>query len=60
MTFSKLKIVAALTALAMSTAATSVVAQQLTTYAKISDTRPGNITVTPDNRVIITPCGWSK
>tara|TARA_R110002095_G_scaffold52332_5_gene45637 strand:+ start:1288 stop:2385 length:1098 start_codon:yes stop_codon:yes gene_type:complete len=54
MTFSKLKIVAALTALAMSTAATSVVAQQLTTYAKISDTRPGNITVTPDNRVIIT------
>jgi sugar lactone lactonase YvrE len=26
----------------------------LTTFAEISDTRPGNITVTPDNRVIIT------
>ena len=27
---------------------------KLTIFAKISDTRPGNITVTPDNRVIIT------
>lgn len=27
---------------------------KLTTFAEISDTRPGNITVTPDNRVIIT------
>ncbi|MEP4036068.1 L-dopachrome tautomerase-related protein [Pseudophaeobacter sp.] len=26
----------------------------LTTFAEIADTRPGNITVTPDNRVIIT------
>ena len=27
---------------------------ELAIFADISDTRPGNITVTPDNRVIIT------
>jgi hypothetical protein len=32
----------------------AVSAAELTTFAAISDTRPGNITVTPDNRVIIT------
>lgn len=27
---------------------------ELTTFAEFSDTRPGNITITPDNRVILT------
>lgn len=53
MALSKLTSAAALTALALAAVA-PVAAQELTTYAEISDTRPGNITVTPDNRVIIT------
>ncbi|SFG83032.1 L-dopachrome tautomerase-related protein [Neptunomonas qingdaonensis] len=54
MPFSKLKIAATLAALVLNTISVSVAAQELSTYAKISDTRPGNITITSDNRVIIT------
>nr|WP_320136103.1 L-dopachrome tautomerase-related protein [uncultured Amphritea sp.] len=54
MAFSKLKIATTLAALLMNTIPASVTAGELSTYAKISDTRPGNITITPDNRVIIT------
>lgn len=42
---------AALLTTAFSTAS---LALELDTYAEISDTRPGNITITPDGRVIIT------
>nr|WP_067293479.1 L-dopachrome tautomerase-related protein [Marinobacterium profundum] len=54
MTFFKPKYSSALLVLAMAAASVPAATQELTTYAEFSDTRPGNITVTPDNRVIIT------
>ncbi|PRY20530.1 major royal jelly protein [Aliiruegeria haliotis] len=41
-------------ALTISLAGPALANNPLTTFAEITDTRPGNITVTPDNRVIIT------
>lgn len=41
-------------ALTVAFASPAISQATLTTFAEISDTRPGNITVTPDNRVIIT------
>jgi sugar lactone lactonase YvrE len=54
MTPAKLLTSAIALSFAFATQSSADTAAELTTFAQISDTRPGNITVTPDNRVIIT------
>jgi len=48
------KLLTSAVALTISLAGQVLADNSLTTFAEITDTRPGNITVTPDNRVIIT------
>lgn len=48
------KLLTSAVALTVSLASQAFADTQLTTFAEFDDTRPGNITVTPDNRVIIT------
>lgn len=54
MHFPQIKSVALLAATAAGAVSLSAMAQELKTYAALGDTRPGNITVLEDHRVIIT------
>ena len=48
------KLIPCAAALMAALAGPALAEMELTTFAEFSDTRPGNITITPDNRVIMT------